>query len=384
MTSIRELALAAPLQPDPPGVPIHPEIDYQRLVDGDPDPLFVTLAVARVGAVSQPPNGLLYDAELVSAIAAQGVGADALMGHLPDDQRDSAFPIDDRSSTPRAGVWVGFRQVDDMLWGKVYIPAQNERVRAYLRQLAAVGGALRTSIYGTGRYVLLDDGIRRLDEFLLESIDFAPAARAALELDGTFALTSEMDAPSGAHDATPRHPQSVEEGLCALPYNAPPTQPPTTGAHGGTPLPSPDAPSGAHDATPLPSPDAPSGEPAPVAELVTLRDEVRELRAAAYDRALDEAVRELTAGWRLPPQTDAPALGALHNLVRGRVRAQQPEAAALPDAVREVWRSDDIQALAGAVRDALAGPPAIVGGRKRADDGPDLRDLGARYANRRG
>jgi len=167
-----------------PDVPIAAGVDMAALKALDAEPVFVTLPIVpEVGAVST--NGLLYDEALVNSIAEQ-INAKrpaGMFGHLKDSDRDSAFPL------PEA-LWVGAQRDGNTLWGKAYI--RPGAARDYVRHLKAVGGEIATSIYGKGKPEAVRTGVRRLNPFRLESLDFAPPERAALQQGALPQVTAEM------------------------------------------------------------------------------------------------------------------------------------------------------------------------------------------------
>jgi len=174
-----------------PTIPTLSQVDVDALTEGDDDPLFVTLQISEVGRVSK--NGVIYDEDLVSTIeqSIREGGVQALMGHLPDSEISTAFPHSDNGTTPLAGFWVGVLRVGEILWGKAYVPPGN--VRKYIRQLKATGGKLGVSFFGRAHVEEYDDGTRRLIDFELDTLDFAPHNRASLTLAGDFEVTSEID-----------------------------------------------------------------------------------------------------------------------------------------------------------------------------------------------
>lgn len=166
-----------------PEVPIDPKVNLEALTAGDTDPFFVTLPVAQLNRVSG--NGLIYDERLVQAIEAQIVGKGGIMGHLKIEDRDSAFPVEDVD-------WVGIKREGDTTWGKAYVPPGE--AREFIRRVKARGGQLATSIYGPhGGREVLPDGSWKAKNFRLESLDLAPADRAALKMGGQFDITAQME-----------------------------------------------------------------------------------------------------------------------------------------------------------------------------------------------
>ena len=169
----------------PEDVPIAEGVDMDALRLTDADPLFVSLPIVpEIGKVSK--NGLLYDEELVTSIAEQinSNRPGGIFGHLKDEERSTSFPLP-------AGMWVGAVRVGQALWAKAYIPPGAGR--DYVRNLKAIGGSIATSIYGSGNYEAVSKGVRRLRDFSLESLDFAPPGRAALGYGAVPYVTAEMD-----------------------------------------------------------------------------------------------------------------------------------------------------------------------------------------------
>ncbi|MBZ0293575.1 MAG: hypothetical protein K8L99_13490 [Anaerolineae bacterium] len=173
-----------------PNVPTFEDVDIGLLEQGDDDPMYVTLQIAEVGAVSK--DGLIHDDYLVGEIERQirDKRNDGLGGHLSDDERATSYPMTDDGSKPFAGVWIGAQRVGNELWAKAYIPPG--KVRQYLRIKKASKGLVGTSIYGTGVFEHLSDGKRRVKQFVLETLDFAPDDRAAISFGGEFAVTKQI------------------------------------------------------------------------------------------------------------------------------------------------------------------------------------------------
>lgn len=183
-----------PLKGEYPEVATYPHVDITLLYQGDDDPFHVTLPIAEIGRVSD--NGLVYDRELVTAIAEQmSGGAGGIRGHIPDDELSTAYPIDEVH-------WIGHQLVGETLWAKGYLPpGQN---RDDVRRKKARGGNIATSIFGDavkeliaipeGRVSESNRGTQtwRARNFQLEQIDLAPTKRAALKNRKGFQITREM------------------------------------------------------------------------------------------------------------------------------------------------------------------------------------------------
>lgn len=172
-----------------PKVDTFPDIDVAELEAGDDDPMYITLQIAEEGIVSK--DGLISDDDLVETIERQifEKRVDGLMGHLDDDER-FMFPVTDMGSKPLGGIWVGTKRVNKTLWGKAYILPG--KVRQYFATKKASKGKISTSIYGMAVVERYEDGTRRFREFDLETLDFAPADRAAMPFRGEFAVSAQI------------------------------------------------------------------------------------------------------------------------------------------------------------------------------------------------
>jgi len=189
--ALRDYLIAELAAPGVPVVPFAPGIDQAALLDGDDNPLFVTLPIAKVG---KSRNGRYYDAAVVAEIAAQ-VNRDrpgGILGHISEGERATRY---DRPEV----LWLGATVVGDVAYGKGYIPPYARDTRDFLRRAKASGHAISTSIYGQWQQVRDAglDALRVLVGGTLESIDFAPASRAGMAFGGGFALSAEMDHSTG-------------------------------------------------------------------------------------------------------------------------------------------------------------------------------------------
>jgi hypothetical protein len=164
-----------------PTVDTYPSVDTGLLTQGDANPFYLVLPIARSGETSS--NHLDYDEALVESVAEQLQGLGGIRGHIPEDQASTAFPIEDVD-------WVGHLRQGNTLWAKGYIPPGE--TREYIRRIKARNGKLSTSIYGTGLVGETSKGGRRLIDFSLQQVDLAPAKKASLKLGGDFAIVSEM------------------------------------------------------------------------------------------------------------------------------------------------------------------------------------------------
>lgn len=170
-----------------PDVPLAADVDYQSLIAGDSDPVFLTLPIGKVGVVSG--NGRFYDEAFVQELERQALANKpiGLMGHLSEQDRATAFPSE-------AVHWVGVKRDGDLLWAKGYVPSGPARDR--IRRYKAAGKKIATSIdaFAKGIY---DEGLKAYrmlaDSMRLNQIDIAPADRAGIpDLAAVPILTTEM------------------------------------------------------------------------------------------------------------------------------------------------------------------------------------------------
>lgn len=339
-----------------PTIAPDPSVDLAALTSGDDAPFYVTLPVGEVGKISQ--NGLHYDEALVSAIQEQIVGRGGIMGHIKAEERDTAFPIE-------AADWIGTVRQGDTLWGKAYIPPG--AAREYIRRLKARGGQLATSIYGPyGEKETLPDGTHRIRGLRLESLDLAPADRAALKLGGQFAVTAQME-QSNTDSEDDNMELTKEKVLAELTVEDIPEAlrkviakeiAATTDTE--------------KQLTELKQQIADKDQ-----IIGTLQTDLAAKRVQEFDAVLDAKVAELV-DWQVEGDDAKGKVEAFRRTVRTRILAElgeEQDAEKLADAVKVAW--DDMQPLAEMIRDALAGPPARVSGKVRdshkIEDSPEAR-----------
>ncbi len=157
-----------------PTVPITEGVDYEALIAGDEEPLFVTMPIGKAGSTSG--NKRHYDEEFITELEKQVLQRIpiGIMGHLTTEERKTKFPDE--------GVfWVGAVREKDMLWGKGYIPPGPVRDR--VKRYKNTGKALATSIdaKASGQWDK-DLGAMKMNGASLDlhQIDFAPAERAGV------------------------------------------------------------------------------------------------------------------------------------------------------------------------------------------------------------
>jgi len=344
-----------------PQITVDPGIDIDTLTAGDEDPFFVNLPVARVGEVSA--NGLFYDEELVGTIQEQMIGKGGLMGHIKDDERDTAFPIEDAD-------WVGAHRENGTLWGKAYVPPGE--VREYIRRLMARRGKLATSIYGSyAERDERDDGSWRAVGFELEQLDLAPADRAALKLGGRFAVTAQMKTETDNDEQEdPEDIQMEREELLKELTVA-------------------DLPDTLREQV-IADYEAEAENEDRIAELEGERDDAQkraseledrlaQFEAKQFEAAVDEAVAELV-DWKIEGEKAEKRVNVLKSQLRGRILSEMGDdrdAERVDEVASEVWESEDMKVLAETIRDALSGGPGIVGNKGstvlKLDDTPENR-----------
>jgi hypothetical protein len=335
-----------------PDIPVAPGVDLAELRAMDSDPFFVSLPIVpRVGAVSK--NGLLYDEALISSVEQQinTKRPGGIFGHLKDEDRGTAYPIP-------SGMWVGAKRDGDQLWAKAYIPPG--AARDHIRRLKAVGGQISTSIYGKGKYEDTGTkGVRRLLDFDLESLDFAPPQRAALGHGAVPNVTSEFEQENPG--------MTKEELLKSLTLA--------------------DVPANIREQI-VGDAQAQSSATQTISELRTqvtdrdamvaeLQTTVAEFRRREFDGAIDTRVAELT-NWKITGDAAKAKLDSFRRTLRSRIVSElgaERDTTKIQTVIETVWK--DLEPLAETVRDALAGPPAIVSTKVREqpkfEDTPEAR-----------
>lgn len=333
-----------------PDVPIAAGVDMEELKILDPQPVFVTLPVIpEIGTVSK--NGLLYDEALASSIEEQinTKRPGGIFGHLKDEDRDTSFPI------PPA-MWVGALRVGQALWAKAYISPG--AARDHIRQLKAMGGSIATSIYGKGTREAVKAGVNRLKDFDLESLDFAPPSRAALGYASAPNVTAELTQDEPVEET--RHmeivtvkdiPQNLREQIIQE-FQA------TNNRQ-----------------------DAVTELTQQVADrdtvIAELRASVQASQVREFDNTLDTEIGKLV-NWQVKGEAAQSKVDAFKRTLRSRILAEmgtERKAERISEIVATVWA--DLKEIAETVRDALAGPSAIVGNKMRQQstlvDTPEAR-----------
>lgn len=321
----------------------------QSVADGikelDANPFYAVLPIVpEVGAISN--NGLLYDEELVNSIAKQ-VNENkpgGIFGHLKDEDRNTSYPLP-------AGTWVGAMREGNTLWGKVYCPPGPGR--EHIRTLKAVGGQIATSIYGKGKFEKVRDGVKRLTNFKLESLDFAPPARAALGYGAVPHVIAQMDSE--------QEPIMADKAQVIAELRNARVTPQRGWQPNGT----------QDDVSEMQNALAERDD-----RITVLETTVGEFRRREFERAVDAVVAEMT-DWPVREaaadsngKTPKDKLAALRAMFRRAVidkMGDEQDGARVAEIAAAAW--EEIKPIAEMVRDALAGPAAIVGGRVREDGG---------------
>jgi hypothetical protein len=167
-----------------PDVPFAPGVDVDGLKADDPNPMFVTLPIVKVGATSQ--NGLKWerpDAEhLVTEINERRVEGN--LGHTPIEKRSTEYKLP-------VIRWVGSMLDGDTVWAKGYIPQYATDMREHIRLAKRANAKVGTSVYGRR-------GKLGLRDMRLEDIDFGHDGRVSLEEAAAIPhITSEITSNAG-------------------------------------------------------------------------------------------------------------------------------------------------------------------------------------------
>jgi hypothetical protein len=158
-----------------------------KLIEGDKDPMFVTIEVINEG-VSR--NGRAYDKATIISLAEQinAKRPDGYYGHLTDEERQTKFP------EPQT-IWIGAKVTEvggkTRLFAKGYVLPEAKSLRSYLRKAKAASKNIAVSVYGLAR-VVKNGAIQTVKSMNLESIDWArPGSEGVLNM-GMFSVTAEM------------------------------------------------------------------------------------------------------------------------------------------------------------------------------------------------
>lgn len=170
-------------------VPVASGVDVNKLVEGDKDPMFVTIEVVNEG-VSR--SGRRYSRSVVESIANQinELKPEAYEGHLKESDRATARP-------KPVTLWIGAvtKEVKGKLrtFAKGYVMPYASELKQYLKAAKASGKQVAVSVYGQAKAVW--DSLEKvydLSDFNLESIDWARSGAEGVPSLGYLHLASEM------------------------------------------------------------------------------------------------------------------------------------------------------------------------------------------------
>lgn len=170
-----------------PEVKIFDDVDIKELTAGEKNPTYVTLPIGMAGVTSG--NKRHYNDAFVKEMENQVIEKKpiGLMGHLNQQERSFAFPAE-------AVHWIGCKRVNEILWGKGYVPSGEPRER--LGRYKATNKKIATSIDASADGVWdskLDAYVMIAETLSLGQIDIAPADRAGISnLAAVPLLTTEM------------------------------------------------------------------------------------------------------------------------------------------------------------------------------------------------
>ena len=195
-----------------PEVPTSPNVDIAALTSGDIAPCYVTRPLAILNAVSE--NGLPYNEAIFNGVLDQVNSSPrpARRGHVSPEGKSSDFP-------PDVGYWIGASvanwQGQPTVFGKCYVvPGE---MRDMIMRRRATGTGLSNSLYGNVTTADDGDGNPVPVDVVIETIDFVPEERAALQaLGGDFVVTREMKEGKDM-DNSDVHEVAMREAIQALP-----------------------------------------------------------------------------------------------------------------------------------------------------------------------
>jgi hypothetical protein len=338
--TIQEYAISE-FRGDFPEIPTAEGVDLDALRAQDSDLMMVSLPIIpKIGATSR--NGLLYDDALADSIVQQinSKRPEAIFGHLKDEERSTAYP-------EPAAIWVGAKKDGNQVWAKAVITDPTAKNR--IRRLKATGGQIATSIYGKGAYEpTATKGVRRLASFDLESLDFAPPARAALQNGAHPVITAEttqenpdMDKQTIIAELTVGDiPASLRDQIIA-----------EAGQRNSQATRIAELQQQVEDTTAL---------------LTTAQETIAEFQRAKFEAGIDSRVAELT-NWQVRGEEAQKKLAAFRRTLKARIVAElgdDRDETTVAETVQTVWT--DLEPLAETLRDGLAGPAAVIGGKGRS------------------
>lgn len=169
-------------------IEVSPDVDIDKLTDGDNDPMFITVEALNESVTG---NKNYYSKEILQDIKEQILRKKHNMyrGHVKDEANESPEP---------QVIWIGATVKElkgrSRLFVKGYVLPTADKLRTYVKKAAAVGKDLPVSVYGNAKLEYDPDrGVRRIKQFVLESIDWAREFGEGIRnRAGLMFLTSEM------------------------------------------------------------------------------------------------------------------------------------------------------------------------------------------------
>lgn len=171
-------------------VPLAKGINLKTLLDGDEDPMFVTL-----DALSDTISGnqRRWTSDELHSVAKQ------VMEKKPDGYQGHLAPSERSSKAPDAVVmWLGAKVANhkgkNRLFIKGYILPKAAQFKDYLRRASAAGKNIAVSVYGQA-FEKWNESLKafEISQFQLESIDFARPGSEGVPNSGYLKITAEMD-----------------------------------------------------------------------------------------------------------------------------------------------------------------------------------------------
>lgn len=171
-------------------VPLSSGVDLEQLLNGDDDPMFVT-----IDALSDTISGnkRRWTSDELHRIAKQVMEnkPDGYQGHLKPEERSSKAPD---AVTMWLGAKVANYQGRNRLFIKGYMLPQAAQFKDYLRKAAAAGKNVAVSVYGQAMEAW-NESLKAFEvsNFALESIDWARPGAEGVPNSGFFRVAAEMN-----------------------------------------------------------------------------------------------------------------------------------------------------------------------------------------------
>ena len=171
-------------------VPLSTGVDLDQLLQGDDDPMFVT-----IDALSDTISGnkRRWTSDELHRIAEQVMKnkPDGYQGHLKPEERSSKAPD---AVTMWLGAKVANYQGRNRLFIKGYMLPKASQFKDYLRKAAAAGKNVAVSVYGQAMEAW-NESLKAFEvsNFSLESIDWARPGAEGVPNSGFFRVAAEMN-----------------------------------------------------------------------------------------------------------------------------------------------------------------------------------------------